>query len=72
MVIPQQSKNLNHPRWRKEGGKKFVQNADGVLCFLELSVTNPHPEFGLIGKGTLWEIGEQPLETPEGLFCFAL
>jgi hypothetical protein len=37
-----------------------------------LGITDPHPEFGFIGKRALGELCEQPLETPESLFRFTL
>ncbi|MGA2467251.1 MAG: hypothetical protein ABSH06_23235 [Thermodesulfobacteriota bacterium] len=38
----------------------------------KLGITDPHPEFGFIGKRAFGELCEQPLETPESLFRFTL
>jgi len=55
-VVSQKSEDLDHPGWSKEGGKKFIENTNGILWLFELGVTDSHSKFGFIDKWALWKI----------------
>jgi hypothetical protein len=72
MIVAQQGEDLDHPGRSEEGRKELVENPNGILGPLQLSVTEPHPELGFVDQRTFREIGGQLLETPEGSLCVAL
>jgi hypothetical protein len=72
MIVAQQGEDLDHSGRSEEGRKELVEDPNGILGPLELSVTEPHPELGFVDQRTFRKIGGQLLETPKGSLRVAL